>query len=132
VVLGEASGERLGERGDLRTHPPFREVSEHGRVTLAGDERLEHRPAGDPADVGGHRGELDAGAFEELLEALDLPVPFTGDRRAGAGEVAQLADRLGRDEPPTDEPARAQIGEPRPRRRSFGQGDSSRGGPSRA
>ena len=42
------------------------------RVALPGDQRLKHRPTGDPENVGGDRGELDSGVLEELLQALDL------------------------------------------------------------
>jgi len=64
VVVTEAAGERLGEGGDLGALPPLGQIRQHGRVTLAVDERLEHGPPGHPADVARHRGQLDAGILE--------------------------------------------------------------------
>ena len=64
VVLAEPAGQRFGQGGDLRAHPPLGQVGQRGGVALAGDERFEHRPPGDPGDLGGHRGQFDAGVFE--------------------------------------------------------------------
>src|SRR6476620_10311425 len=42
---------------------------------------------GDAGDIGGHRRQFDTGIFEDLLQALDLPAAFAGDRGAGARQV---------------------------------------------
>jgi len=54
VVFTEPAGQCLGEFGDLGPQPAFGEFGQCGRVALAIDQRLEHRPPGHPTDVGGH------------------------------------------------------------------------------
>ena len=65
-----------------------------------------------PVEVSGDRGQFDPGVFEQLLQPLDLAGAFTGDRGAGAGQVAQLPDRLGWNERPTDQTMRAELSQP--------------------
>lgn len=52
-----------------------------------GDEGFEHGPAEDTHDVGGDRGEFDAGVLQQLLQSLDHPAAFTGGGGPGPGEV---------------------------------------------
>ncbi len=112
VVVGEPAGQRLGQRRDLGAQPALGQVGQRGGVAFPGDQRLEHRPARDPDDVGGHRGQLDAGVLEQLLQPLDLPAAFPGDRGPGPGQVPQLPDRLGRHERAPHQPVRAELGQP--------------------
>jgi len=112
VMGGEPAGQRLGERGDLDPEPGLRQVGEHRGITLTVDQRVEHRPPGRAADVGGHRGQCDPGVFQQLLQALPLPGPFPGDRGPRAGQVPQLADRLRWHERAADQSVRAQLRQP--------------------
>ena len=50
--------------------------------------------------------------LEQLLEPLDLPATFPGDRGPGPGQIAQLADRLRGHERPADQAVRAELGQP--------------------
>ncbi|MGW1157703.1 hypothetical protein ACWD48_05585 [Streptomyces sp. NPDC002519] len=63
VVLAEASGQGLGGFGDPVAEFAFGRVREDLRVGFAADEGFEHGPPGDAHDVGGDRGELDAGVL---------------------------------------------------------------------
>ena len=56
--------------------------------------------------------QFDPGVFKQLLQPLDLADTFTGDSGAGAGQVAQLPDRLGWDERPTDQTMGAELSQP--------------------
>ena len=98
VVLVDMPLQGLAQRGDLLAHLSARELGEHVRVGLAGDQRIEHVAPGLAQDVSGDGVELDAGVFERLVQPVDLTDPFLDLRLAIAGEVAQLADRLGRHE----------------------------------
>lgn len=64
VMITEMTGEGVGEGGDLRSQLPFGQLGELRRITLAGNEGLDHRPAGLGEDLGGHRGQLDAGVLK--------------------------------------------------------------------
>ena len=110
--------------GDLGAHSPLGQIGQHRGVALPGDQRFEHGPSRDPGDVGGHRGQLDPGVFEQLLQPLDLPGAFPGDRGAGAGQITELPDRLGwaRTRPGPDRARPVGPAKPRRRRRSCGPG----------
>ncbi len=87
VVVGEPTSQRLDQLWCLGAQPTLSQIGQHGGVALPVDQGLEHRPTGDPDDVGGHRGQLDAGVLEQLLQPLHLPRAFAGDRGPGAGQV---------------------------------------------
>jgi hypothetical protein len=72
MVGFEAAVECTDELGDLRAHPALGHLGEHGRITFACDERIEHRPARLGQGLGRDRSELDDGVLECLLDALDL------------------------------------------------------------
>ena len=54
VVLGEPSGQRLGQGRDLGPQYALGEVGALAGVSLTGDEPLEHGPAGPAGEVRGH------------------------------------------------------------------------------
>lgn len=112
VVLAKPPGQGLGQFGDLAAEPSLGQVRQDLRVAFACGEGLEHGAAGDAHDVGGDRGELDAGVFEQFLQALDHPAAFPGDGGAGPGQVPQLAYRLGRDERRADQAVGAELVQP--------------------
>jgi hypothetical protein len=88
VVFAEASGQGLGEFGDLVAEPALGQVREDLGVLFAADEGFEHGPAGDAHDVGGDRGQFDAGVLQQFLQPLDHPAAFTGGGGPGPGQVA--------------------------------------------
>ena len=106
-------GQRLGQLRDLGAQAPLGQIGQHGRVMLAIDQRLQHQPARHAGDVAGHRGQLDPGILQQLLQPLDLPAAFSSHRRAGPGQVPQLADWGGRHEGAVDQAVRTQLGQPR-------------------
>ena len=81
-MIGEESGERLLQRGDLAAHRGPRHLRQHRGVTLAGDQRCQHLPAGDPEDVRGDHAQLDARVFQQLLGPLLLRGAGTATRPA--------------------------------------------------
>jgi hypothetical protein len=82
----------------LDAQPAPRELGQHPGVPLPGDQRLQHRPARDAEDVGGHRGQLDQGVLQQLLQPLLVPGALLGQVSAQPGVVPQPADRGRRDE----------------------------------
>jgi hypothetical protein len=95
VVVIEAAGQRLHQGATLAAHPPPGQLGEHLGVAPPGDQRLQHRPSGDPHDVGGHRGQLDQGVLQQLLQPLHVPGALGGQVAAQPGVLPQPAD-LGR------------------------------------
>ena len=83
---------RASEGGSLRPQLPWAMLGQHLRVTLAGDQGVEHVPGRLAQHVGGDRGELDAGVLEHLVQALDLLGPHPRLGLAIAGQVPQLPD----------------------------------------
>ena len=62
----------------------------------ARNQRGEHVAPGLAQNVGGHRGQLDARVLEHLIQPLGLPAPLIDLGLAVAGQIPQLANRLGR------------------------------------
>ena len=98
VMLVEVAVERLLEPTDLGAHPGARQLRERLGVAFPGDQRGHHRPPGDPEDIGGDHGELDARVFEEFLDPVLLRGAHTDQIDAVAGQIPQPADRPRRHE----------------------------------
>ena len=81
-MIGEVAGERLFQHGDLLAHGAPGQLRQHLGVTLTGDQRGHHVPAGDPENVGDHHAQLDLGVLQQLLGPLLL-------RGAGATRSAR-------------------------------------------
>jgi hypothetical protein len=64
VVVGELAGQGLHQRRVLDAQPTPCQLGECLGVALPGDQRLQHGPARDPEDVGGHRPKLDQGILQ--------------------------------------------------------------------
>ena len=88
------------------------QLGQHGRVVGSRDQRVQHRPAGGAQHVAGDRAQLDPGVLQDLGQPLGLTGPLAGQRRAVAGQIAQLPDRLGRHEPGSDQAVRNQLTDP--------------------
>jgi hypothetical protein len=124
MVGAEPADQGLLEQGDLGAQATLGQLGQHLGVADAGDQGLQHRPAGDTQDVGGHTRQLDAGVLQQLLQPLGLAGAFLDHGLAVAGEVAQLPDRAGRHEAGADQAVLDQLADPgRIRHISLAAGD---------
>jgi hypothetical protein len=85
VVAGEAARQRLPQGGKLLGQPAAGELRQRLRIWLALQQCPEHQAAGGAEHVGGHRGELDVGVLEQLVEAVRLALALADERLAVAG-----------------------------------------------
>jgi hypothetical protein len=92
MMVVEAAGEGLHQGGVLDAQPPSGQPGQHLGVALASDQRLQHGPAGDAEDVGGHRPKLDQGVLQQLLQPLLVAGALLGQVGAQPGVVPQPAD----------------------------------------
>ena len=95
VVLADAAAQRLDQRPARALEPRAAELGNLARVALAGNDRLQHATAARPHRIGQHRGQLDVGVLQDLVDpvlvandlAHRLPArPASG--RAAPGSVA--------------------------------------------
>jgi hypothetical protein len=113
-VMGpEPPLQRLPEERDLAAQAAPGEVGEDVGVAGAADQGVKDGPAGDPEDVGGHRGELEASILEHPIQALGLAAQLLDLDLAVTGEVAEVADRLGGHEAGSDQAVLDELGDPR-------------------
>jgi hypothetical protein len=98
MMVVEAAGEGLHQRGVLDAEPSSGQLGQHLGVALPGDQRLQHGPARDAEDVGGHRPKLDQGVLQQLLQPLLVAGAVGGQVGTQPGVVPQPADLGGRDE----------------------------------
>jgi len=112
VVGAEAAGERLTQRGQLPPQLAAGEVSEEGGVRRARDQGVEHRAPGGAEQAAGDRGQLDAGVFEDFVQAVGVARALLNEDLTVAREVAELADRDGWHEAGADEPMLEQLSDP--------------------
>jgi hypothetical protein len=90
LVRPQPSAQRPLQRGALLPQAPLRQLGERFRVGGAGRQRLQDRPPRGPQHVAGHVPELEVGALQRLLHAVDLGCPLADERRAVARQLAQL------------------------------------------
>ena len=112
VVFGHPAAQRLAQGLGRAPDPPMRQLGKPGGVGLAVDQRLDHRPAADPGDVGDRRIELDVGVLQRLLQPLDVAGPLAHQLLAGAQQAALFLRRGIGDEAAADQAMRQQIGQP--------------------
>jgi hypothetical protein len=112
VMIGETPAQRLAQRGDLAPQHALGQLGEHIRITLADDQRGEHRAAGDPEHVGGDRAQLDPGILQHLLDALALAGVGLDEPLAVAGQVPQLSDHRRGHETASHQAVFEQFGQP--------------------
>jgi len=93
VMRAEVAIERLGQLRDLGPQLAFGQPSQRLRVTLAGDQRFDHRPPRLGQHLRRHRGELDARVLEQLLQPRDLAGARVELGLAVARQFPQFADR---------------------------------------
>ena len=95
VVVGEPAVQGPFQGGPPGAGPAPGQLGQHLRAALPGDQRLDHRPAGHPEHVGEHRGDLDQGVLEQLLDPLLDPGAVLDQVEPGPGQIPHLAHRLG-------------------------------------
>ena len=87
----------LLELGAFRAQPPTRQVGESCDIPVARDERLQHRPRRDAADICDDGGQFDVRILQHRLHTVNDPGPVLHQGRAVPGELPQLSLRLGGD-----------------------------------
>ena len=112
VVVGEPAVQGLFQVGSAGAGPAFGQLGQCRGVALPGDQRLDHRPAGDPERVGEYRRDLDQGVLEQLLDPLLDPDTVDDQIEPGPGQVPHPAHRLGRHQRRRDHRALRQLGQP--------------------
>jgi hypothetical protein len=112
MVAAEAALEGALELRKLGPELAPGQLGEDLGVAGAGDECVEHVATGLSQDVAGHRGELDAGVLEHLVEALGLAAALVDLGLAIAGEITKLADLFGRDERRPDQAVLDELADP--------------------
>ena len=98
LVRPDAPDQRPLQLGDLLAQATLRQLGQCRAVGLPGDQGGQHLPPRYAQDVGGHRGQLDVGAFEGLLQPVGRRGPLPDQARPVAGQLPQLPLRPVRDE----------------------------------
>jgi hypothetical protein len=96
VVIGEPALQGFVQVVPADPGPALGQLGERGGAALPGDQRLDHRPAADPVDVGEHGGDLDQGVLQQLFDPLLDPGAVLDQIEPGPGEITHVAHRLGR------------------------------------
>jgi hypothetical protein len=112
VVVGEPPGQRRAQPRRLGLDPGVDQGEQPVGVALARDQRLQDRPPAQARDVGQHRGELEVGVLERLLQPLHVAGPLADQLLAGAQQGAQRLDGRIRHEARPDQAVRQQLGQP--------------------
>jgi hypothetical protein len=112
VVGAEVPGDRLLQDAQLGAHPALRQLREHLRVALPGDQRLQHLATRHPEHVADHCRQFDLGVFQQLLHTLLLPSPLMDKGAPVAGEVPQLWLPRRRHQPWPQHAPLGQLGQP--------------------
>jgi hypothetical protein len=113
VMCGELAVQSGDQFGDLSAGAGDGEFGQHVRVAFAGDQRVQDPAGTDSGHITEHAGQLQAGVFEFLLQALDLSAPVGSEFAAAAGHVAQFPDLAGRHERAHDHARGARAGQER-------------------
>ena len=112
MVLPEPPLQRHRKAGNLRPHPPDRQVRQHLAAPLSVDQRLDHRPSQLRRDRRGNRVDLDPGVLQHVPEPGDLADPLLGDLRPVADHVPHRLDLSRGDEAARQQPALQQLRQP--------------------
>jgi hypothetical protein len=108
----EPVGQRLPQRRNLRTQPALRQLRQHRRVLLTGQQGGQDRPAGLAQDRRGDRGQLDPRVLQHLLQPLNGPGPLLGQPSAVSGQIPQQPNRTRRHETRAHQPVLDQLRDP--------------------
>jgi hypothetical protein len=108
-VLGQFARQGVDHQSALLAQPITDELADLDGTPPALDQRPQARH---PEDVADHPGELDVGRLQQLDQTPALGALVLDQRAPVAGQIAQLADRLGRDKAAAHQPVSHQIGQP--------------------
>jgi len=112
MLLGNAAAQSFTQLCRGRLQAAIGEAGKFGGIGLAGNHRLDHRPAALAHHVGDHRIQFDVGVLQRFLHALDVARRLTHQLLARAQQSAQLL-RLGIGyEARANETVRQQVGVP--------------------
>ena len=112
VMVPDPAVERLDEGVSRAAETPAAEFGKMARIRLTGDHRLEDAPPTGAQDVRDHRGQLDVRLLQHRLEALRMPHDLAAQLLARPRQIAQVLDRLRRDEARPDQAVRQQVRDP--------------------
>ena len=111
-MLADAAAERLDQRSARALEPRAAQLGNLARVALAGNDRLEHANPAYPHRIGQHRGELDVGVLQDLVDPVLVANHFAHRLSPRSRQIAQLPDRSRRHEARRNQPVCQQIGNP--------------------
>src|SRR4051812_50198123 len=114
VMVPDTAVERLDKGVSRAAETPAAEFGKMARIRLTGDHRLEDAPPTGAQDVRDHRGQLDVRLLQHRLEALRMPHDLAAQLLARPRQIAQVLDRLRRDEGRPDPGVRRQVPVPGP------------------
>jgi len=83
------------EQSNLRTHPITSQLGQLNGVTLPFNESFKHVPGTFPDDISDDRTQLDSGGFQDLVDAVTMPIPLLHQLGMGTHQVTQFPNRLG-------------------------------------
>jgi hypothetical protein len=112
MVRAKASLKGLSEFGKLLAKLSSGQIRQHLRIGVAPQQRFQHLSSRHPHHIAGHRGELEVGRLQKLVQSVHFPHPLVAKRFAIAGQIPKLPDRLGRNETPLQKPMGKEIGNP--------------------
>jgi hypothetical protein len=112
VARVEMPGQRLGQGRDLGAHLAAGQFGQHRRITLAGDQRVQHRPRRDRGQARGDHRQLDRRVLQHQLQPGGLPGAIAHQLHPVAGQHPQPSDVGRRHEARPDQPALQQLGDP--------------------
>ena len=80
----------LLELSDLRTHPTTGQLGHLSGVTFSRNEGFQHLPGTFPDDISDDRTQLDIGGFQNLVDAVNMPIPLLHQLGVGTHQITQL------------------------------------------
>ncbi len=112
-VIGlDPPGEGLPQRRQLGAQLAARQLGQHRGVLLAAEQCVQHVAPALAQDIGRHRAELDIRPLQQRVEAVGLLRALLHQRLTVARQLAQPADRGGRDEAGGEQAVAQQVGQP--------------------
>src|SRR6266700_2436800 len=91
----EVSLQSLLELSNLRAHPTTGQLGQLSGIALSRNEGFQHLPGTFPDYISDDRTQLDIGGFQDLVDAVNMPVPLLHQVGMAAHQVTQLPNGLG-------------------------------------
>ena len=112
MMLVKVAAEHLTELAPFFTQLAARQLGQNCGVGLATDQGGQNLAAGYPQNVADHRGQLDPGVLQHLLQAVGHAGVLISQTLAQARQIAQFANRLGWNEAGPQQTVLQQLGQP--------------------